>query len=79
MLGVPPLVAQDGRTPLYVAAEKGHLEIVRHLLDQSANVDAATKVSEGWLRAWGRQEGQVQAVGGREVGVGSEVKGGNEE
>ena len=29
-----------------MAAQNGHLECVRRLLDRSANVDAATKVSE---------------------------------
>ena len=47
MLGVPHLIAQTGSTPLYIAAQNGHLDIVRLLLDRSANVDAANKVSEG--------------------------------
>ena len=32
---------QDGKTALYVAAEKGSTEIVKLLLDKGANFDAA--------------------------------------
>ena len=45
--GGPHFIWQDGRTPLYLAAGRGHAECVKLLLDGSANVDAADKVSEG--------------------------------
>lgn len=35
-----------GWTPVYAAASKGHLEVVRLLVDQGANIDAATNA--GW-------------------------------
>ncbi len=40
----PPHIFQDGFTGLYLASEKGHLEVVRLLLDKGANVDAANQV-----------------------------------
>ncbi len=36
---------QYGATPLYMAAQKGHLEVVRLLLDKGANKEAASKVN----------------------------------
>ena len=47
MLGEPCLVAQDGRTPLLMAARNGQLDCVMLLLNISANVHAANKVSKG--------------------------------
>jgi len=37
---------ENGRTPLFVATQKGQLEVVRLLLDAGANVDKAD--SDGW-------------------------------
>ena len=37
---------QDGETPLYVAAQNGHDEIVRFLVEEGGDVTAKTKVSE---------------------------------
>ena len=37
------VAAQDGSTPLYVAAESGHLEIVEYLVTGGSDVIAATK------------------------------------
>ncbi len=37
-------VLQDGWTPLFVAAQNGHLEVVRLLLDKGANMEAANNV-----------------------------------
>jgi len=36
--------AQDGTTPLYIAAQESKLEVVRALLDGGANVNQAHKV-----------------------------------
>ncbi len=37
---------QDGSTPLHrAAAEKGHLPVVKELLDRGAQIDKETKVS----------------------------------
>ena len=36
---------QDGRTPLYVACWKGHVDIAKLLLEKKANVDLPKKVS----------------------------------
>lgn len=37
-------IYQDGATPLFVAAARGHHEIVTSLLDQQADVNLADKV-----------------------------------
>ena len=36
---------QYGQTPLHLAAEKGHLEVVRHLLSSGDDVNKADNVS----------------------------------
>ena len=36
--------AQDGRTPLHLAAEEGHHEICQRLIEHGARVDAQAKV-----------------------------------
>jgi ankyrin repeat protein len=36
---------QYGETPLHTAAEKGHIEVVRHLLSSGADVNKANNVS----------------------------------
>ena len=38
---------QDGSTGFILAAQNGHLEVVKLLLDKGADVNQATKVSEG--------------------------------
>ncbi len=39
-----PALQEDGQTPPYVSARKGHLEMVRLLLDKGAKTEAADKV-----------------------------------
>ena len=39
------MLVQSGTAPLYVAAENGHLEVVKALLAAGANKEAAFKVS----------------------------------
>jgi ankyrin repeat protein len=41
------VVRQDGWTPLCIASQEGHLEIVRALLAKGADVEAKNKVSVG--------------------------------
>ena len=60
---------QNGCTPLYVAAVKGHQEVVQLLVQAGANKDAPDKVAEGrgWVLgaqtvyvffSWGMQHGR---------------------
>jgi hypothetical protein len=44
---IPPLVMmmQDGRTALMMAANNGHLEVVRLLLEKDADIQAKDEVS----------------------------------
>ena len=44
---LPFRLAQDGVTGLFIASEKGHVEVARLLLDRGAAVDAATTVRDG--------------------------------
>lgn len=39
------LVLQKGFTPLYMAAQENHLEVVKFLLENGANQNVATEVS----------------------------------
>ncbi len=39
-------VGQIGWTPLHEASSRGHIEVVRLLLDRGADIQAQTKVSE---------------------------------
>ncbi len=38
------MALQDGRTPLHLAAEKGHPEIIKLLIDKGAKVDIKDNV-----------------------------------
>ncbi len=53
-LGVLPLpfLAQDGATGLFIAAEEGHLEVVRLLLDSRSDPNAADKVRGHTAAPW---------------------------
>ncbi len=39
------MLMQDDWTPLHIAADNGHLEVIKHLLSVGAEKDKATKVS----------------------------------
>ena len=43
----PRCSPQDGDTPLFVAAEKGHVEVVQFLVQADADKNFKTKVMEG--------------------------------
>ena len=40
-----PLLVQGGMTALMIAAQNGHLEVVKQHISSGASVDATTKVS----------------------------------
>jgi ankyrin repeat protein len=40
------VIRQNGSTPLYVAAQKGHLEVCKLLLEKGADVTKAREVSD---------------------------------
>ena len=41
--------AQDGSTPLHFAADNGHVEVARLLINHKANVNAVNKVPSSYL------------------------------
>ena len=38
-------VLQDGRSPLHMASQEGHLDVVKTLIEAGANINEADKVS----------------------------------
>ena len=46
--------AQDGQTPLHKAADRGHADVVRLLLEAGANKDAVDKVGRALALEGGR-------------------------
>jgi len=49
----PPLVpAQDGATPLHIASQNGHLDVVKELLSKGAAVDKAIQVHWAAAAPW---------------------------
>lgn len=68
-----PHTAQDGWTPLHVACQEGHQEVVQYLVSVGANVHAADKVrawplEQAWLCvSWTASHGEsmTHRMGGR--------------
>lgn len=54
-------VQVDGTTPLHIAAEAGHIALVKLLITKGANVDARTKDGETALRL-AQDEGHKEIV-----------------
>ena len=44
IVALSPLLLQTGTTPLYIAAENGHFEVAKLLLDRNADINKASKV-----------------------------------
>ena len=55
---------QRGATPLYAAAQGGHLEVVKLLVQANANMDASNEVREGAEGMLGAQTVIVFLAGG---------------
>ena len=45
MVKMQTFVLQDGRSPLYASSSRGHLEIVKTLIEAGANINQVNKVS----------------------------------
>ncbi len=61
------LSMQSKRTPLYIAIEEGHLEVVRLLVEKGADVNKDTYVSRRVGRR-GESPGRCVGGGGRQQG-----------
>lgn len=44
---------QNGFTPLYMAAQEGHVDVVRTLLSKGANQQCTTEVRASWILSFG--------------------------
>ena len=55
---------QDGATPLYIAAEKGHTESITLLLQARAAVDAKAEDPEACAAAWALAAATAAAAAG---------------
>jgi hypothetical protein len=54
---------QNGATPMFVAAQKGHLEVVRALVEAGADITAKNEVSERRVGGEGHMLGQSRDFG----------------
>ena len=43
---------QNGFTPLYMAAQENHIDVVKYLLENGANQSTATEVRLSALKTW---------------------------
>ena len=43
---------QDGWTALYIAAQNGHIDIVKHLIENGANINATDEVCFAMMCLW---------------------------
>lgn len=62
MLMCMALCLQKGFTPLYMAAQENHLEVVKFLLENGANQNVATEVRSLGRSLWPCQWGLLRGV-----------------
>lgn len=62
LFAVISFFAQDGYTPIMCAAEQGHLELAKLLVQTNADLNMQNKVSAIWHGAFGLRNSEVLLV-----------------